>query len=301
MISLIKRLLLVAAVFCAAFFIFIYYDTMSYYTAGFFEERVTPEDLKEKYIKQDIKILIVPGHDKEKYGAQYRGITESSLNTELGIQLFEFFRNDPKFTTFITHKSTGEFNGWISDYLTKEEPAINAFREKIKNVFGLALNAGQIKKERKIFHNPAADNTARTLYGINKWANDNNVDLVLHIHFNDYPGRPYDKPGKYKGFSIYVPERQLPNSRASIEIAKNIKENLEKIARPSNFHKEKGTIIEDQELIAIGSNASRNGASVLVEYGYIYEPKIADKNARRQMLADFAYQTYLGVKNFFEE
>ena len=131
--------------------------------------------------------------------------------------------------------------------------------------------------------------------------NENNIDIVLHIHFNDYPGRKYDLPGKYSGFSIYIPEAQLPNYRISQGIAESIRKELEKIQSASNFPKEKETVVEDQQLIAVGSNASRDGASVLVEYGYIYEDKIYDKKTREQILVDMAYQTYLGVKNYFEQ
>ena len=60
-------------------------------------------------------------------------------------------------------------------------------------------------------------------------------------------------------------------------------------------------MIEDQELIAIGSNASRDGISVLTEYGYIYEPQFANKETRSVALKEAAYQTYLGIKKFFDE
>lgn len=277
-------------------------ETPAYYLASLiFEKTMSPEKLIKKYEKGDIKVLIVPGHDKENYGAQYRGVTEASLNAELGSQLFEYFRSDPKFTTFITNKSTGEINEWILDYIKNQDTTINAFKEKTKSIFKNAVKIGAIKKETKIFHNPAADNTSKMLYGINKWANDNGVDMVLHLHFNDYPGRKYDMPGKYKGFAIYIPDDQLPNYSASFEIAKSIRKELRKIQTESNFPREKDIIIEDQQLIAIGANASRSGVSILIEYGYIYEPEFYDKEIRLYALRDAALATYRGVKNFFEQ
>ncbi|OGF60693.1 hypothetical protein A3G55_00175 [Candidatus Giovannonibacteria bacterium RIFCSPLOWO2_12_FULL_44_25] len=277
-------------------------ETPAYYIASLiFEKTTSPQELIKKYEKGNIKILIVPGHNKESYGAQYRGVTEASLNAELGSQLFEYFRSDPKFTAFITNKNTGEYNDWISDYLKNQETAINTFKEKVKSIFKNAVKIGAIKIETKVYHNPAADNSSKLLYGINKWANDSGVDIVLHLHFNDYPGRKYDMPGKYNGFAIYIPDDQLPNHQASLEIAKSIRKELKKIQTESNFPKEKDIIIEDQQLIAIGSNASRDGVSILVEYGYIYEPEFYDKEIRPYALRDAALTTYQGVKNFFEK
>src|SRR3989344_5136666 len=132
-----------------------------------------------------------------------------------------------------------------------------------------------------------------------KWANENNIEVVFHIHFNDYPGRKWDQPGKYSGFSIYVPEYQLPNHRASSEVAKPLKNQLEKYFAKSDLSAGSFILIEDQELIAVGSNASRDGVSVLTEYGYIYEPRFTNKETREVILKELAYQTYLGIKKFF--
>ena len=265
-----------------------------------FPEKVTPEMLKDKYKKGDIKILIVPGHDKNLYGAQYRGMTEESLNSKLGFHLYNYFFSDKNFSPFITRTYEGEYQQWFRNYADSEKTSIKTWKDKLKSAMKSFLKTGVVTKNTKIFHNPAADNTSLDLYAVNKWANENDIDIVLHIHFNDYPGRKYDLPGKYTGFSIYIPENQLPNYKTSQGIAESIKKELKKIQSASDFPKEKDIIIEDQQLIAIGSNASRDGASLLVEYGYIYEDKIYDKNLREQTLADMAHKTYLGVKNYFD-
>lgn len=149
--------------------------------------------------------------------------------------------------------------------------------------------------------NSVANNTSLRLYAINKWANENNVEIVFHIHFNDYRGRNLDQPGKYSGFSIYVPEYQLPNHQASSELAKSLKNQLEKYFAKSDLPAESSILIEDQELIAVGSNASRDGISVLTEYGYIYEPQFAKKGLRAIVLKEMAYQTYIGIKKNFDK
>jgi len=38
---------------------------------------------------------------------------------------------------------------------------------------------------------------------------------------------------------------------------------------------------------------------MLIEYGYIYEPQFADPATRSFALKDLAYQTYLGLEDFF--
>ena len=133
----------------------------------------------------------------------------------------------------------------------------------------------------QVEHNFATVDTALKLYAINKWANENNIEIVFHIHFNDYPGRKFNQIGEYTGFSIYVPEYQLPNHRASSKLAESLKNQLEKYFTKSDLPAESSALIEDQELIAVGSNASRDGVSVLVEYGYIYEPPFRNEEAQR--------------------
>lgn len=266
-----------------------------------FPEKITPDILKQKYQKGNIKILIVPGHDKDSYGAQYRGITEEFLNLKVGNYLYNYFFYDSKFSPFITRTFDGIYNEWFKNYSEREKTEVKSWRDKLKSAMKSFIKSGAITKNTKIHHNPAADNTSLNLYAINKWANENDIDIVLHIHFNDYPERSYDLPGKYNGFAIYIPERQLPNYRVSQKIAESIKEQLATIIKPSNLPKEKDTLIEDQQLIAIGSNSSRDGVSILIEYGYIYEDKIYDKKKREQTLANMAYKTYQGIKNYFEE
>ena len=73
---------------------------------------------------------------------------------------------------------------------------------------------------------------------------------------------------------------------------------MKKYFAASDLPAESSALIEDQELIAVGSNASRDGVSVLVEYGYIYEPPFRNEEAREAMFKELAYQTYIGIKKF---
>ena len=272
------------------------------YVAGpFFAERITPEQILASYKTENnkIKILIVPGHNNDSFGAQFKGTKEAEMNAELGQELFEFFQKDDKFETYATRLKNGDYSQWFHDYFESNKEEVAKFREDSRRQMRQAIEQGMPANDNQVYHNSAADNDSLRLYAINKWANENNIEVVFHIHFNDYPGRKWDKLGEYSGFSIYVPEYQLPNHRASSELAKPLKNQLEKYFAKSDLPAESFALIEDQELIAVGSNASRDGVSVLAEYGYIYESQFANRETREVMLKELAYQTYVGIKNFF--
>lgn len=266
-----------------------------------FEEKIAPEDLREKFEKSIIRVLIVPGHDNVSIGGRYRDIRETDLNIELAYYLLDFFRKDKKFHTFITRDENGEYSDWFIEYFKKEESNILIFRDYLKIVTAFLRQEGKIANTEQVQHNPAADNISLKLYAVNKLANEHNIDIVLHVHFNDYPGRTRGLPGKYNGFAIYVPEKQLPNYRISLAVAGAIKARLEKYFPKSNFPGEADTIVEDQQLIAVGSNASREGTSLLIEYGYIYEPQFVHPAARSIIMKSLAEQTYLGIKDYIIE
>jgi len=293
--------LLFVALFFASYLEVPYLGSALYHIAGpFFGESVTPEELRNKYKNNAVKILIVPGHDNKFPGTDFSGVKESDLNVELGYYLLDFFEQDEKFELFITREKDGNYSSWFSEYVETQNAAIKTFQDTLKSVMKEAILKGRVRRNARVYHNAANSQTSLILYGVNKWANENNIDIVLHIHFNDYPGRQYSASGRYSGFSVYIPENQLPNARASKEIAQAIKNKLEFFFSKSTLPAEAEAVIEDQELIAIGSNASRDGVSALVEYGYIYEMQFIDKNLRPHTMKELAFQTYRGVKNYFE-
>lgn len=272
------------------------------YVAGpFFAERVTPEQILASYETSKVKILIVPGHSNDSFGTQFRGIKESQMNAELGQGLFEFFQKDDKFEAYATRVKNGDYSQWFSDYFESNKEEIKNFREDSQRQMRQAVEQGMPGNGNQVYHNFATNDDSLKLYAINKWANENNVEIVFHIHFNDYPGRKFNQVGEYAGFSVYVPEYQLPNHRASSELGRSLKNQLEKYFAKSDLPAESSALIEDQELIAVGSNASRDGVSVLVEYGYIYEPPFRNEEIREAMFKELAYQTYIGIKKFFDD
>lgn len=270
----------------------------------FFTDSTTTEVLKKNYsanrnVKGKIKLLIVAGHDDESGGTEFRGVKESKINAELAENLQEFLKSNDKFDTTLVRDKNG-YNPVFLNYFNKERESIKEFMTKQKETMSELVRAGEISMAEGVIHNSAPAETALKLYGINKWANENNIDIVLHIHFNDYPTRRYGKEGKYSGFAIYVPEAQYSNAKASREVAEPIYCQLAKFYPVSDFLQEQDGIVEDQKLIAIGAHNTLDSVGMLIEYGYIYESQFLNEKIRKSAIRELAFQTYVGLVNFFE-
>lgn len=253
--------------------------------------------LKER---EEIKILITPGHDEKSGGTRFGKIKEASLNAKLGEKIYNLFKKEKGFKVYLVRGKDGYFPGFLS-YFNEQKKDIERFKSAHQRMMGYYISKGLMKDEEPIIHNSAPADAANKLYGINKWANENGIDLVLHVHFNDYPRRNLRERGKYSGFSIYVPERQFSNSEKSIAIAKSVFERLKKYFAVSDMPKEKTGVVEDQKLIAIGSYNTLDAAALLIEYGYIYERRLASPAVRNLVLQRMAEQTFLGIRNFFQK
>ena len=264
-------------------------------------ETITPEDLKNAYNGKKLKILIVPGHDNTDSGTEFNGVREADLNRETAERLYDFLEKDGHFQVYATRDfATGEFTSQFASYFADQASEIVSFRKKMWDTMKNALALGQVSQKDGVGHNVAAERVTRKLYGINKWANENDIDVVLHIHFNDHAGRRPSRTGKYSGFTIYVPEKQFSGSRASIDFANALFNQLNKNFAVSNLPGESRGVTEDQDLIGVGANASLDGVGLLVEYGYIYEPQFVHKEVRDAMFQELAFQTYAGMKKYFE-
>jgi peptidoglycan hydrolase-like protein with peptidoglycan-binding domain len=118
------------------------------------------------------------------------------------------------------------------------------------------------------------------------------------LHINDYADHP-DTIGEYDGFAVYVPDPQYSTSVASKALGEALAKRLALYHPKSSLPQEGAGVVEDQDLIAVGSNNTVDSASVLIEYGYIYEPQFLHKETRSLALKDYAYETYLGIQDFF--
>ena len=267
-----------------------------------FPEKVTPEILEVAYEERPIKVLIVPGHDNKTWGTEYKGVKEADLNLIVAKELFTFFSSDKKFEAYTTRDFvTGDYGDVFADYFVSDKESIKSFMNEKKEVMKKYISSGQLVDKSTDNHTMANEDMLVKLYGINKWAEDNAIDLTLHLHFNDYAGRKSSAPGKYSGFSIYIPESQFPNASVSRKVSSVIYEELEKYFAKSNMPLEVDGLIEDQELISVGSNASRSGASMLLELGYIYEPVIVSKETCGAIVGEMAYRIYRGVVGYFDQ
>jgi len=291
----------------------------NYVAGAFFKESVDDKELVERYevlktsdsselrrrkrqglSTEDIKVLIVPGHDDEHIGASYKGVREVDLNREVAANLFNFIKDEPGFDVTLASDSRG-YHKDLQKYFDKEGDSILEFREEYKDEMESLVKRGKVDLVNGVFHNAAPGDMAQKLYGINKWVNENEFDIVLHIHFNDYAGRKNNQSGKYNGFSIYIPEKQFSNARASRVFAEHLEKQLSEFFPVSNNKGESSGIIEDQELIAIGAYNTVDAISILVEYGYIYENQFSDPVLRELMTRELAFQTFQGIKSFFND
>lgn len=270
--------------------------------AGFLFGIVTQEQVLSKYESDKVRILLVPGHDHQYPGAIFEPYTEAELNLEIARALYDILSNHDNIEVLSTRRlDNGDYTDTFKQYFETEAEAIADFISNRRQTMTNMLSDQSLKSNVIIDHNFAPGPVAFRLYGINKWANENDIDIQLHIHLNDYPGRRHGQPGKHTGFSIYVPERQFPNAVVSVGLAEKIKEELSLYLHQSNYPKEAGTIIEAQELIALGSNASQKSASILIEYGYIYEPQFIRPAVREVIVPIIADLTYLGIKRYLNE
>lgn len=281
-------------------------EAKNFIASVFFTDSTTTQALKHDYslaqkTNSKIKLLIVPGHDDESGGTEFRGVKEAKINLELALNLVELLKNNDKFEVILVRDGNG-YNPVFSNYFNNKRESIKEFSKKQKETMSELIRAGDVYSVEGVIHNSAPAETALKLYGINKWANENAVDIVIHIHFNDDPtrNRKREAEGKYSGFAMYVPEFQYSNAKASRAVAESIFNQLAKFYPVSNFLLEQDGIVEDQKLIAIGAHNTLDPVGMLIEYGYIYESQFLNKKIRKAVIKELALQTYIGITDFFE-
>lgn len=254
----------------------------------------------ETEISLPIKILIVPGHDDEDFGALFGNTKEADMNLALATKIFSILKEDKRFEVHITRDKNG-YTQEFADYFVSNQDAIYAFKQNAKKEMQVKIKNGSFVQKDNTPHSGVSEDVSIRLYGFNKWANENKVDAVVHVHFNDYYRKNKWTIGKLKGFAIYVPEEQMVNSKESFNLAQSIFTQLKKKYSVSNYGEESGGIVPDQKLIALGANNSLISSvrSVLVEYGYIYEMKFSKKTTREQAYKDMAQYTAIGIEDYF--
>lgn len=275
--------------------------TFSVHGATFLKQGISADDIRSHFRAKHAKILLVPGHEPAYGGAEYRSdIYEREIVVMIADELETLLADEKGIDVYRT-RNNEEWNPTFAHYFEKEWVNINDWISRNKEKTLRLVEKGKIVDVENIQHNSAAPDVATRLYGISKWSNDHDIDIALHIHINDTPRKDTANIGPYVGFTIYVPEKQYSNAKASREIAQYIKKDIEKVMNVSDMPQESEGIIEDQELIALGRYNTADAASVLVEYGYIYESQFATKEEQRAFARRVAKQTYLGLLDFLRK
>ena len=252
-------------------------------------------------LERPLRILIVPGHEPNYGGTEFQKIKERDIVVGIAEKLAGFLSRNPRYEVMVARDK----NAWhpvLTDFFTVRLEDIKIFREAQRALTRGYFQSGSVLPAvDQVDHNRASDFTSLHLYGINKWTSENKYDITLHLHINDYPRQYEGTSGKHVGFSIYIQDHQFANGAVSRAIGEAIAARLNAYHATSTLAVESAGVLEDQELIAVGSNNSVDNASVLVEYGYIYEPQFVDADTRSLAETDYAYETYLGLQDFFED
>ncbi len=262
----------------------------------------TYDSVKAKYkAGAGVRVLIVPGHDNEFYGTSYQGTKEADLTLELAKIIKNEMMVDPRFDVTLSRDDAG-YNPDFMEYLTSHREMIITDINDQKEDINQLIAKGEITIEDEVPHADANSETAIRLYGLNSWADHEDFDLVVHVHFNDYGGRNLDTPGEYSGYSIYVPNKELYNAKFSKDLGDAIGKRLSTTLYKSNQPSEKKNgnaygVIPDFYLIAMGAYKTSKAPRTLVEYSYIYEPQL-QSGFLTQTANVLGHATAMGIQDF---
>ncbi|MFA6502700.1 MAG: peptidoglycan-binding domain-containing protein [Candidatus Paceibacterota bacterium] len=281
--------------------------------AAFFVTSITAAQIQDTYRASStpaiqtatpakrVRVLIVPGHQPDAGGTEFRGVEERDLVVDLADALAGLLSQNPHYEVMVARSKTA-WHPILQTYFDTHMLEIETFEQSQKAQMANYLADGSILSDSdQVYHNSAPTKAALELYGINKWASDNEYDITLHLHVNDYAGRRMKFTDAYSGFAVYVPDRQYSNAEASRAIGESVAARLNTYHATSTLPKEDAGVVPDQQLIAIGSNNTADDATLLIEYGYIYEPQFQNASIRQVAIADYAFATYLGLQDFFKD
>ena len=253
----------------------------------------TPEHRK-------IRVLIVPGHEPNAGGTAIGKLKERDLAVQLGKQLQGFLEADGRYETVMSRDENG-WNPEIEKYFTDHWDEIDAWRKDARAEMEARIASGEVAKPVvTIGHNDAPKDVAVRLYGITKWADEHDIDVMVHVHFDD-DRRSTRAAGYRTGFAVFVPPPQYFNGAPTRAIGEKVLARLKAFDPIGNLKGEiaAGGLVDDPELIAVGEQNTADPASLLVEYAFIYEKQLRTPAVRALAVRDMAYQTALGLQDFF--
>ncbi|MDP1690299.1 MAG: peptidoglycan-binding protein [bacterium] len=248
-----------------------------------------------------IRILIVPGHRPDVGGTVFGAVLERDIVTDIADALTTLLVQNPHYDVMVA-RTKSAWNPVLQSYFDTHATGIETFyTSQAAQMKNYLENGSILSAADQVYHNSTSAQGMIQLHGINKWASENKYDITLHLHINDDDMHRARVEGKYNGFAIYVPDHQYSNAEASKAIGEAIAVRLNAYHATSTLPKEDQGVVPDQQLIAIGSNNTADGAALLIEYGYIYEPQFQIPSVRTVAINDYAYQTYLGLQDFFKD
>lgn len=265
-----------------------------------FPVTASSDAVKQSYSSGKTRILLVPGHEPGYGGAVYGGVYEREIAVEIANKLATELRQDPKLEVIVARDNTA-WSPALTTYFKKNAKKIKSFVEKAKKDMKKLVKKKEVKEtteSTQVEHTTVASDVALRLYGINKWANENDIDLVVNLHVNDAPDHGATTPGVNRGFAIYIPDAQYGNGKASRPVAEALAARLDDLSSKSTLRLENQGVVEDQQLIAIGAYNTLKVPTVLIEYGYITEPRFQTLSMRDTITTDYAYQTSQGIRDF---
>jgi|GEM_PF-3450684 len=240
------------------------------------------------------RVLLVAGHTAQTKGAVFQDTTEYELNYNL-LKKLEREMKERGYETIVSHQG-GDYTPQFLDFFAKNEERILEFRENKKNAYDRQYPQGVVTNDTD--HNHASPLGVVQLYGVNLWANENNIDAVIHLHFNDYPGRVAGKPGVHTGISVFTPLKTNNHFVESFKLGKLIEENMLKYTERSTVRNESAGVLES-ELIAVGQANSVNMPAVLIENGFVYENKFTNESQREIVFTRQANSIANGIERYF--
>ncbi len=260
--------------------------------------------VSDRYLSGEVlKVLIVPGHDDEFPGAKFKKEREADMALSVAKQLANFLGQDPQLIVVVARNNEGYIPS-LHDYFESQTQEVNDFIKNHSLEMKKEIASGKIVIPKQVPHGNASKIPLYRLYAINKWATEQSFDLIIHIHFNDEGSRSLTAPGKFSGYSVYVPDSNLLDAPVSKELGTAIAKHLKRDFDPSDMSYEhnrsdKYGVVSDIKLIALGANKTIAIPRVLIEYAYIYEPLVSPKNF--PLTSDvMAAATEYGVHDFLK-
>mgnify|MGYP001587081250 CR=1 FL=1 len=246
------------------------------------------------------RILVIPGHEPTSGGASFRDTHERDLALELSILIADELIHDGKFDAIISRDASLWLPELADHFVARKEDILSfkrrhQFWERFLYIIGL-----RPKGDRGDAHTEVSDETAIHLYGTNLWANENDIDLVLSVHFND-DFRKADQPGRSRGFTVFIPGDGLHNASTSLAIGRSLYAELKKVIPVTISDKVREGIFPSNSLIALGAYNTLDASSVLVEYGFVYEPQFQSERSRAYAFEVMAKATVAGILEHYSK